>query len=152
MQSGGKQKPEVLSQPYWCWSLICMCYQTISQGTYRLMCTRTHPHTHTHAHKCVQMQTPWSPLKLLHSVENNTQRLRIFSLNTDAYLLVSLCQFPLTFTRTPFPPKPAPLCTRQSANMQVLQKKSAYSTVVGKERWELLISYSAFLSLSKYIK
>ncbi len=69
-----------------------------------------------------------------------TQTDHIFSLNTDAYLLFLspyILSLSLSLSRTymhTFSPKLTPLCTRRPANMQVLQKKSAYPTVVGKER------------------
>lgn len=53
MQSRGKQKAEVLSKPYWCWSLICMCYQPISLDTPRL----THEHSCAHTPKHMQGRT-----------------------------------------------------------------------------------------------
>lgn len=156
MQSSGKQKPEVLSQPYWCWSLICMCYQPISLGTHTL--TQRHTHTHTpHARTHKARSHVHTGSRIVHKHRHAfTQRLRF---HTEYRCLLPppsppphthLPHIPShIYTRT-FSTKLTPLCTRRPANVQVLQKKSAYPSVWGKERWELLISHSAFLSLSKY--
>ncbi len=101
VQSRGKQKAEVLSQPYWCWSLICMCYQPISLGRH------THTHTHTHTHAGVHIHEPAHTFTLYAESPTHTvtQTDHIFPLNTDAYLFFSPSIYspPPTFTRTPFP-------------------------------------------------
>lgn len=122
----GKQKPEVLSQPYWCWSLICMCYQPISLGTHTL--TQRHTHTHTYTTRTYTQST----LTRSHWIQNRaqtqthafTQRLR-FHTEYRCLLPPHLPHIPShIYTRT-FSTKLTPLCTRRPANVQVLQKKSA---------------------------
>lgn len=118
----------------------------------------THAHAETHTH--------------IHHTHVHTKQAHTFTLdpesctNTDTRIHTKTAFSHWIQMPTPPPPhlphipshiythtfstKLTPLCTRRPANVQVLQKKSAYPSVWGKERWELLISHSAFLSLSKY--
>lgn len=135
IQSRGKQKAEVLSQPYWCWSLICMCYHPISLGTHshshihpntyktENSCTHTHSHKQTTLSHCIQMHPYFlsPPLSSSH-----------------------IYTFPLS--SLPYAPGSQQIC-------RFLKKKKTLSIwLLGrkKERWESLILHSAFLSLSKY--
>lgn len=107
MQSRGKHKAEVLSQPYWCWSLICMCYQPISLGTHM------HTHTHTHMYRGAHARTI---LTLSHWIENHAHTHTHIQTNRPHFLTeyrclltfslslsLSLHIFSFTFTRTSFP-------------------------------------------------
>lgn len=121
-----------------------------------------HTQTHTRAQLCAHTKTyagahTHEPSLHFHTPSRTVHtHIHTFShwIQMPTYFF-SLHIFSLSLTSThmhTFPPKLTPLCTRLPANMQVLQKKPAYLSAGGEERWELLISRLAFLSLSKYKK
>lgn len=133
----GKQKPEVLSQPYWCWSLICMCYQPISLGTHTLTQRHTHTHTHTpHARTHKARSHVHTGSRIVHKHRHtHSHKDCVFTLNTDAYSPPTFRIFPLTFIRAPFLLSSLPYAP-DALQMCRYYRKSLHSRVFGEKRGE----------------